>query len=82
MEAGYELAEASATLAPLLARLTPREQMILCLRLEHDLTQSEIGAMLGCSQMHVSRLLRRTIAYLQQLAGETPITPAGGTVLT
>ena len=81
-EAGYAIAEASATLAPLLARLTPREQMILSLRFEHDLTQSEIGAMLGCSQMHVSRLLRRTIAYLQQIADETPITPTGGIVLT
>ena len=81
-EAGYAIAEASATLAPLLARLTPREQMVLSLRFEHDLTQTEIGAMLGCSQMHVSRLLRRTIAYLQQLAAETPGTPADGTAAT
>ena len=81
-EAGYAIAEASATLAPLLARLTPREQMILSLRFEHDLTQTEIGAMLGCSQMHVSRLLRRTIAYLQQLADETPTTPTDDIALT
>ena len=67
-EAGYELAEASATLAPLLARLTPSEQWMLRLRFEHDLTQSEIGAMLGVSQMHVSRTLRRTLARLQELA--------------
>ena len=55
-------------LAPLLASLTPREQRILRLRFEHDLTQSEIGALLGVSQMHVSRTLRRTIARLQALA--------------
>ena len=67
-EAGYELAEASATVAPLIASLTPREQRILRLRFEHDLTQSEIGALLGVSQMQVSRTLRRTIARLQELA--------------
>ena len=65
---GFALAEASATMAPLLSRLTPREQQILRLRFEHDLTQSEIGALLGISQMHVSRILRRTIAQLQALA--------------
>ena len=67
-EEGFAVAEASATMAPLLTRLTPREQQILRLRFEHDLTQSEIGALLGISQMHVSRILRRTIAQLQALA--------------
>jgi RNA polymerase sigma-B factor len=67
---GFATAEASATLAPLLARLTPREQQILSLRFEHDLTQSEIGELVGISQMHVSRSLRRAIATLQQLAAE------------
>jgi len=67
-EEGFAVAEASATMAPLLSRLTPREQQILRLRFEHDLTQSEIGALLGISQMHVSRILRRTIAQLQALA--------------
>jgi RNA polymerase sigma-B factor len=71
-------AEASATLAPLLARLTAREQQILSLRFEHDLTQSEIGALAGVSQMHVSRTLRTAIAALQQLAAEPPVTPLGG----
>ena len=65
---GFEIAEASATMAPLLSRLTPREQQILRLRFEHDLTQSEIAALFGISQMHVSRILRRTIAELQALA--------------
>jgi RNA polymerase sigma-B factor len=55
-------------MAPLLTRLTPREQQILTLRFQHDLTQSEIGALLGISQMHVSRILRRSIAQLQALA--------------
>jgi RNA polymerase sigma-B factor len=75
-EPGYAIAEASATLAPLLARLAPTEQRILRLRFEHDLSQSEIGSLIGCSQMQVSRVLRRTIAYLQQVAVERPTTPA------
>jgi len=75
-DAGYAVAEASATLAPLLARLTPTERRVLSLRFEHDLTQTEIGARLRVSQMHVSRTLRRTIAYLQELAAERPMTAA------
>ena len=71
-ESGYTLAEASATLKPLLAQLTPRERAILHLRFEEDLTQSEIGAQLGISQMHVSRILRKAIAKLQQLAADAP----------
>ena len=77
-EPGYAIAEASATLAPLLARLTPTQRRILRLRFEHDLTQSEIGSLIGCSQMQVSRSLRTTIAYLQQVAVEKPATAAVG----
>jgi RNA polymerase sigma-B factor len=65
---GYEVAEASATVAPLLATLTPREHEILRLRFEQDLTQSEIGRLLGISQILVSRTLSRSIARLQALA--------------
>ena len=65
---GYEIAEASATVAPLLAQLPPREQEILRLRFECDLTQSEIGAQLGISQIHVGRLQRTAIAELQRTA--------------
>ena len=75
-EPGYATAEASATLAPLLARLTPTEQQILRLRFEQDLTQSEIATMIGCSQMHVSRTLRRAMATLQRVAAE-PATALG-----
>ena len=65
---GYKVAEASATVAPLLAQLSHREQEILRLRFEEDLTQSEIGARLGFSQMLVSRTLARALARLQALA--------------
>jgi RNA polymerase sigma-B factor len=74
-ETGYAVAEASATLAPLLARLTPYERKVLTLRFEHDLTQTEIAARLRVSQMQVSRTLHRTIAHLQDLAAERPMTP-------
>ena len=48
--------------------LPERERKILALRFGGDLTQSEIGERLGISQMHVSRLLRRTIEELQDQA--------------
>jgi RNA polymerase sigma-B factor len=49
--------------------LPPREQRILLMRFYGNLTQSEIGDRLGISQMHVSRLLSRSLSYLRiQLA--------------
>jgi RNA polymerase sigma-B factor len=63
-------AERRATLSPLLSRLPPREQMILHLRFFDGLTQSEIAARLGISQMHVSRLLGRSMAQLRAAAEE------------
>ncbi len=51
--------------------LPEREQRILNLRFYGNLTQAEIGQRLGISQMHVSRLLTRALAYLRtQLTGE------------
>jgi RNA polymerase sigma-B factor len=64
-------AERRATLSPLLSRLPPREQMILHLRFFEGLTQSEIAARLGISQMHVSRLLARSVAQLRAAAAAT-----------
>jgi RNA polymerase sigma-B factor len=52
----------------LLARLPEREQMILRLRFQDELTQAEIGARVGVSQMQVSRLIRQAIARLQNIA--------------
>ncbi len=53
-------------LAPHLARLPRREQLILRLRFGDDLTQSEIASRLGISQMHVSRLLAKCLARLHE----------------
>jgi RNA polymerase sigma-B factor len=57
--------EYRAALAPEMARLPERERKILFLRFYKGLTQSEIATRLGISQMHVSRLLNRTLARLR-----------------
>jgi RNA polymerase sigma-B factor len=66
-----EDAESRATLSPLLAQLPPRERLILHLRFFDGLTQSEIATRLGISQMHVSRLLARSVSQLRS-AAESP----------
>ena len=48
--------------------LTDREREVLRLRFEEDLTQSEIGVRVGVSQMHVSRLIRQSVARLREEA--------------
>ena len=63
-EPGYELVEISESLRGTLEALPPREQLILTLRFEHDMTQAEIAKRVGVSQMHVSRLLRRSLDRL------------------
>ena len=61
---GYELVEIGATLHGTLAALPERERLILRLRFELDMTQAEIAERVGVSQMHVSRLLRRSLDRL------------------
>jgi RNA polymerase sigma-B factor len=65
---GYALTEVTAALADAIARLPYCERQALSLRLERDLKQSEIAAELGCSQMQVSRLLRRASLHLREMA--------------
>ena len=54
------------SLRPLLARLPARERRILLLRFFRNMTQSQIAAEIGISQMHVSRLLAKTLAQLRE----------------
>ena len=54
------------SLKPLLERLPPREKRILLLRFFGNMTQSQIAAELGISQMHVSRLITRTLTQLRE----------------
>ena len=58
--------EYRASLAPEMEKLPERERKILYLRFFKGLTQSEIAARLGISQMHVSRLLNRTLMHLRE----------------
>ncbi|MCX2183474.1 RNA polymerase sigma factor SigF [Streptomyces sp. SKN60] len=53
------------SLKPLLEDLPPREKRILLLRFFGNMTQSQIAQEVGISQMHVSRLLARTLAQLR-----------------
>jgi RNA polymerase sigma-B factor len=69
-EERYELVEYGAAIAPTLKALTPRERLILHLRFVEDLTQSEIAERIGVSQMHVSRLIRRSLAQLRAATPE------------
>ncbi|HVF76499.1 MAG TPA: RNA polymerase sigma factor SigF [Acidimicrobiales bacterium] len=62
--------EHRVSLSPLIAQLPPRQQKILHLRFFEGLTQSEIATRLGISQMHVSRLLARSLTQLRQNASE------------
>jgi RNA polymerase sigma-B factor len=62
--------EYRASLAPAVARLPERERRILYLRFFSAMTQSEIAERLGISQMHVSRLLNRTLLQLREALEE------------
>ncbi|MBT2438569.1 RNA polymerase sigma factor SigF [Streptomyces sp. ISL-36] len=63
---GLEGIEYVESLKPMIASLPSRERRILSLRFVAGLTQSEIGEELGISQMHVSRLLSRTLGRLRK----------------
>ncbi|MGI8426124.1 MAG: RNA polymerase sigma factor SigF [Actinomycetota bacterium] len=63
-----ELFEAWSSVAHLLKKLPHRERQILHLRFVTGETQSQIAERLGISQMHVSRLLTRTLDNLRQAA--------------
>ncbi|EST24250.1 RNA polymerase sigma factor [Streptomyces niveus NCIMB 11891] len=63
---GLEGIEYVESLKPLIAGLPARDRTILSLRFVANMTQSEIGEELGISQMHVSRLLSRTLVRLRK----------------
>ncbi|XCW02657.1 RNA polymerase sigma factor SigF [Streptomyces sp. HUAS MG47] len=63
---GLEGIEYVESLKPMIAALPARDRKILSLRFTAGMTQSEIGEELGISQMHVSRLLARTLGRLRK----------------
>ena len=68
-----EHVEIRESIKPLLDRLEPREKRILLLRFFKNMTQSQIAEEIGVSQMHVSRLLSRTLEQLRtSLEARTP----------
>jgi RNA polymerase sigma-B factor len=73
-----EHVENRESLKPLLEELDPREKHILTLRFFRGMTQSQIAAEIGVSQMHVSRLLNKTLAQLRERLTEDPSLDGAG----
>ena len=70
-DSNFELAERRATVMPELAALPERDRRLITMRFVEELSQVEIAQRLGISQMHVSRLLAKSIAKLHR-AVESP----------
>ncbi len=64
----FELVEYEASLAPVMRALPERDRIVLHLRFVEDLTQAEIADRIGVSQMHVSRIIRRSLERLRAVA--------------
>jgi len=67
---GFELVEDRVTLDAALPHLDERERLVLRLRFVEDMTQSQIAERIGHSQMHVSRILRRTLQHIREQVRE------------
>jgi RNA polymerase sigma-B factor len=76
-EEAYEVFEQRRVLAPAMERLDPRERLILHLRFFEGMTQTQVAARIGISQMHVSRLIRKSIESLRQYMVEDEPQPDG-----
>ncbi len=74
----YEVSEDRAVLAPGFKVLDERERKILQLRFFEGLTQSQIAQQVGISQMHVSRLIRRSLEKIRETIDVDEETLAGG----
>jgi RNA polymerase sigma-B factor len=79
IEHQYEVSEDRAVLAPGFRVLDERERTILHLRFFEGLTQSQIAQQVGISQMHVSRLIRRSLEKIRaEIAVEEQAKAGGG----
>ena len=65
VDPGLDLVVNLESLKPLMAQLGERDKAIISMRFGAEMTQSEIGTVLGISQMHVSRLLSRALSRLR-----------------
>ncbi|HEX5982908.1 MAG TPA: SigB/SigF/SigG family RNA polymerase sigma factor [Solirubrobacterales bacterium] len=77
-DSGYELVEDKLALEGALPHLDERERLVLQLRFVEDLTQSQIAERIGHSQMHVSRILRRTLERIRAEVAEQSGAAADG----
>jgi RNA polymerase sigma-B factor len=68
-DAEFSRSEDRASLEPALQRLPQREREILRMRFEDGLTQTQIAERIGISQMHVSRLIRRSLDRMRDQLG-------------
>jgi RNA polymerase sigma-B factor len=75
-EDGFDRAEERATIARLMSSLSPREREVLRMRFEEDMTQAEIGVVIGVSQMQVSRVIRQALTRLRAAADPDEDAPA------
>ena len=76
LEHQYDVSEDRAVLAPGFRVLDERERTILHLRFFEGLTQSQIAQQVGISQMHVSRLIRRSLEKIrEEIAAEESSEP-------
>ena len=73
VERGYAEAEARATVERLIPILDERSRFVLRLRFDDDLTQAEIAARIGVSQMQVSRIIRHALAQMAFMAAQGPV---------
>jgi RNA polymerase sigma-B factor len=76
-DGNFDLVEDRLAMEAVLPVLGEREREVLRLRFAEELPQTEIALRIGCSQMHISRLLRRSLDKLREAAaGETEETAA------
>jgi RNA polymerase sigma-B factor len=73
---GFAKVDTTVLADALIASLPERDQVIVRLRFQQELTQHEIGRRIGCSQMQVSRLLRAALTRLRAEARATGVIPA------
>ena len=67
-ESQFDRVEEYVAIRPLLAGLPERERRILTMRFFESMTQTQIAQQMGISQMHVSRILAKTLARLRELS--------------
>ena len=69
----HSASEARLMLGPALSALTDRERLIVRLRFNEDMTQAEIGEIIGVTQMQVSRILQKVLVKLREVLADDPM---------